>query len=317
MRLHIPLLLLVMLGGVSTTAARDIFVSNLSGNDLSNGRSTMASSDGSGPVRTIARALRIAQPGDYIFLDGTDIPYRESLSLTGARGSGRPSAPLVIVGNGATLDGSVPVPDALWQHYRGYVFRFRPRRQTYLQLFLENRPLVQKRPVTGSLAPPRLEPLEWCLFDTYVYFRVERGKVPADYQLTQTGHAAAITLFGAHDVVIADMVIQGYQLDGINVHDLAERVELAELICRGNGRSGIAVVGASKVLIDNCLLGNNGRAQLWVEGPAAVDVTRSDLLDDGVPAVLVTGRGRVSVDGKPVPSPFERAERRTGSEQIE
>ncbi|MDZ7618066.1 MAG: hypothetical protein U1E05_13765, partial [Patescibacteria group bacterium] len=56
---------------------RDIFVSNTSGDDLFNGLGLQSAPDGSGPVRTLARALRLAQAGDRIVMAKTDRPYRE------------------------------------------------------------------------------------------------------------------------------------------------------------------------------------------------------------------------------------------------
>ncbi len=282
----------------SPAAARQLYVSNAAGDDRNHGLSPAGGSEGNGPLRTIRRAVQLSRPGDEIVIENTGLPYRESITLDGRRGSGSTTWPLIISGHGAVLDGSIPVPQGAWEHYEGDLFRFTPRRQTYLRLFLKNRALAEKRAEPGGLSPPPVQPLQWCLWNTQVYFRVEPGRVPDSYQLTQTGQAAGLTLHAAHDVEIRDLLIQGYQLDGVTVHDLVQRVVLSNLECRGNGRSGISVEGASQVVIHECRLNDNGRGQLRVAAPAVVEVFASKIQDSGVPPFLGQG-GRLLVDGKP------------------
>ena len=291
-----PLALVFLIATSAACHARELYVSNIHGSDRYSGRQLTTDSDGGGPFATIAAAVRAARPGDEIEIDNTGTPYSECVTLTATRGSGLPDFPIVIDGNGAILDGSRPVPDHAWEHYKADVFRFTPRQQTYLCLFFEGRPVEEKQVKPTALAPPVLKPRQWCLLDSQVYFRVERGRTPDDYQLTQTGHAVGLTLYGVHDLVIRDLIVQGYQLDGVNAHDLVHRVELRGMTCRGNGRSGICVAGASWVSIAECLLGDNGRMQLRVEAPARVQMTDSDVLKSGVPRFAVQG-GELTIDG--------------------
>ena len=281
------------------TNADDIYVSNILGNDRFDGAKALPESDNSGPLQTISRALRLANRGDHIVVHETGEPYRECLTLMGARHSGTALRPFTISGNGAVLDGSVPVPDHRWAHYRHTIFRYRPVRQTFIQLFYDDKPLTEVRVPAGAAKIASLKPLEWCLFENYVYFRAEKDKTPSDYQLTQTGDVAGITLYRVRNVVLADLVVQGYQLDGVNAHDGAEGVHFERLTCRGNGRSGISIGGASGVSLRNCLIGNNGRAQLRTEGPARVEVAESEILDNTAPPFVNEGAELV-VDGRPL-----------------
>ena len=98
---------------------REIFVDNVSGDDHFTGQQPRGTADLSGPVRTIAKALRLAGSGDIIVLAKTNDPYRESISLVGSRHSGTAKEPFVIRGNGAILDGSAPVPAKAWEPYQG------------------------------------------------------------------------------------------------------------------------------------------------------------------------------------------------------
>jgi hypothetical protein len=239
--------------------ARDIFVSNIAGDDRSSGDVADTSAPGRGPVRTIAKALRLAQPGDHVVLAAMGPPYRESVGISGLRMSGVDGdLPLVIVGNGAVLDGSVPVPDGAWEFYLDDTFRFRPVRLAHQQLFIEDRPAVRRPATSLDFKVPKLEPREWCLTGGYIYFCVEPGKLPQDYRPTYAALPTGITLYKVHDVEIGDLTVQGYQLDGINAVDGAFDVLLSGVTCRGNGRSGLSVGGSSRVFVTGGVLGDNG-----------------------------------------------------------
>ena len=137
-----------------------------------------------------------------------------------------------------------------------------------------------------------LQPLEWCLYEQHVYFRVEPNRLPQSYALTFTARQVGITLYEVHHVVVKDLVIQGFQLDGINAHDGVRDTALVGLNCRGNGRSGISIGGASRVRIDSCLVGNNGAAQVRTEGFSHTQLVGCDLLDNTAPRIVRDG-GRV------------------------
>jgi len=298
---------------VPSAAARDIFVSNAAGNDTFSGRSAKLMSDRTGPVRTIAKALRLAQRGDRIVLEKTDKPYAESISLVGSRHSGYPFKPFVIEGNGAILDGSAPVPPEAWEHYRDAVFRFRPPRSGHQQLFLNDRPAIRVAAATPADGPPTLEPLQWCLKGGSIYFCVELTKLPEDYPLTYSDRRVGITLVHVARVVIRDLTIQGFQLDGINAHNNARRVSLLGITCRGNGRSGITVGGASLVDIDKCLLGDNGAAQLLTLLYSETHIYSSQLLSNTAPAWLDQG-GHVYMGDKRIEGGIDEREDKAAEE---
>jgi hypothetical protein len=90
-------------------------------------------------------------------------------------------------------------------------------------------------------------------------------------------------------VVVRDLVIQGFQLDGVNAHDGVFNGTLQGLNCRGNGRSGISVGGASRVRIESCLVGNNGAAQVRTEGYSRTHLVGCDVLDNTAPRIVQDG----------------------------
>lgn len=274
--------------------ARDIFVDNVAGDDRRDGGTQRISGRAGGPVRSLTRAIQLAQGADRIIMTDTGEPYRESVTLQAGKHTGIPSRPFTIVGNGATLDGSAPVPVDAWQHIEGNVFRFRPTKTSSQVLFLDGKPL-QRKFVDRASGFPELRALEWCLFDRHVYFCTDKDKLPSHYDLSHTSLPVGITMYEARHLVISDLVVQGFQLDGINSHDSVFDATLVGLTCRGNGRSGISVGGASRVKIIACLVGNNGAAQVRTEGFSRTEILNCDLVDGTNAPGLVRDGGLVSV----------------------
>lgn len=278
--------------------ARDVFVDNVAGDDRFDGGSQQTLG-GNGPCRTISRALRAAEKGDRIIVANTGQPYFECVTLQGCHNSGYPWKPFILEGNGAILSGLAPVPETAWQPFTANVLRFWPARKAFQQLYRDGLPLVQREaPESGPL--PELQPLEWCLFRGAVYFRPEDGFLPTDYRLEFAFHPVGLTLYEVRHVVVRGFVVQGFQLDGVNAHDNAFDVLLDGLNCRGNGRSGISIGGASRVTIAACLAGNNGEAQVRTEGYCQVRIIGSDLLENTAPGLVKEG-GEVSVENPVTP----------------
>ncbi len=274
--------------------ARDIYVNNLGGDDSFDGSAPQSRGQRSGPCRSIGRALRLATKGDRVIVANTGEAYHESITLQGGRHSGYASKSFEVLGNGAILDGSQPVPADAWEHVKDELFRFEPKLKSFQQLFIDDLPVERLRiPADGKM--PKLEPLQWCLFQRYIYFHVERGLLPQDYNITYAGHPVGITLYEVRNVVIRDVTVQGFQLDGINAHDNAMSATIVGCICRGNGRSGISVGGASRVRLQSCLVGNNGDAQVRTEGYSKTWIVDCDLLDNTAPKI-VREAGRVFVE---------------------
>ena len=179
------------------------------------------------------------------------------------------------------------------------MFRFRPRHLGYQQLFLDDRPATRAFVVPTAGGPPQLQPRQWCLLDGQIYFCVDASKLPGDYHLRYAREQTGITLYHAEHVLITDLVVQAFQIDGINLHNSARDVSLVGLTCRGNGRSGVTVGGASLADIDHSLLSDNGQAQLLTLPYSETHVRDSRLLWHTAPVWIDQG-GRVYLDGKRV-----------------
>ncbi|MGE0605746.1 MAG: right-handed parallel beta-helix repeat-containing protein [Pirellulales bacterium] len=284
----------LLCGCAANAWAKDLYVNNVTGDDTFLGAQPDFA-DGGGPVRTIAKALRLADSGDRIILADAGQPYRESITLISSHHSGGAVNRFTIIGNGAILDGSTPVPPHCWQHVSGDVFRFRPQRSAFQQLFIDDRPLV-RRPVEGDRSPVSfLQPREWALYEGQIYLRVEPGVSVYQYNLSSTGEAVGITLYRCREIEIADLTVQGFQLDGINAFDGVDDCVLTNVTCRGNGRSGLTVAGNCHLLLDGCTLGDNGFCQLLTAGSSITNLQNSQLLPNTAPAVINRGGEVVEV----------------------
>lgn len=279
LRVFLPALLAVLIG--EAAVARDIFVDNQRGDDVRDGSSV------SGPCKTIGKALRVARKGDRIIVENTGEPYRESITIQSGNHSGLSGQAFQLIGNGAMLSGLSEVHPDLWEHVKGDIFRFRPPKMRHQLLYLDGKPVTRVEATDRAL--PKLEPLQCCLHEGYVYFRTAARQQPRDYQLEHTALPVGITVYEARNVVIRDFIVQGFQLDGINAHDGAMGAALMGLVCRGNGRSGISVGGASRVKIVDCVIGDNGVAQVRTEGYCKAELVQCEVIDNTAPGVVRDG----------------------------
>ncbi len=282
---------LLVFGLTSSSLAIDIFVDNRNGDDRRNGRTPTSQGAASGPVRSIEKAIRLCSGGgDRIILINSGEPYREQVAIQGPRCSGTADLPFEIIGNGCVLDGRTSLVEAQWEHHRGDIFRVRPGYMSYQQVFLGDAPLVRRYSVDGLV--PQLKPLEWCLLDGYIYFRTESDRLPESYDLFCCGGKTGITLYNVHDVVILDLTIRGFHLDGLNAHDNVRRTDILGVTSQHNGRSGFSVGGASRVRIEDCAAAGNGEAQVRTEGYSITQLNRGAFDAASAPALVQDG-GRV------------------------
>jgi len=282
--------------GSASVEARNVFVDNVAGDDRADGMSPQPSIEG-GPVRTIARALALALTGDHVHLANTGEPYRESISLSGGNHSGFEISPFTLVGNGAVLDGSRPVPADDWEGVRDNLFRFHPPRGSFPLLFLDGRPAVRVPVDAATSRLPALAEGQWCSHNGFIYFATADGKLPREYPVSFAALPVGITLYHVKNVTVLDLVVQGFYNDGVNAHDGVRNGRLGGLILRGNGRAGLVVAGSSKVSADGCLIGDNGTMQVLVSHYSALSLQLCELLAGSAPVIERRG-GRLFIDGE-------------------
>lgn len=288
----------------SAAPARDFYVNNVTGSDLLDGAATTNVNPGRGPLLTITKALRSVSSGDHIILVNTGQPYRESLTLAGSRNSGTSYQPLTIEGNGSVLDGTLPVPQDFWEWVSDDVFRFQPEGKQYQQLFLDGMPL-ERRPAIGiglQAKVPLLQPKQWALVNGWIYFRVEPVTLPQSYALSYTVIPAGLTLYKVENVVISNLTIQGFQLDGVYLHDVTGPCDLVGVNCHWNGRCGVAAMGVSQTQLISCKLEGNGLYQLSLKDYTDCDLRNCPPPEDPTAAWQIGKFSKLFVDGQPFQS---------------
>lgn len=283
--------LLSVLLATSSLQARDLVVDNVNGSDSQNDRGKVLGPATYGPYRTINRALKGALPGDRIVLTNTGEPYRECIALAGPQHSGAPGAPFEIVGNGATLDGShIPLPENWIAKQRG-IWELQPAPAGFGMLILDGQPLPYQELETPDLS--QLKPLHWTRSDARIYFRPEENRGPFDYGLEVTTQTTGVTLYDVRHVVIRDLTVRGYRLDGIQAHSRSRNVTILGVTTQHNGRAGITVANDCRARIGATLSQQNGTAQLRVEGRGVAEIGNVDFAEENGPAVITADHGRV------------------------
>ena len=283
----------------SSVHARDWYVDNVHGDNRWDGAVSKREGETHGPLKTIQMTLHRATAGDRIVLMKNDEPYRECISLVGNKHSGTVLSPFIIEGNNAILDGSKPTGEFDWQALGGDLYRLPLSESASQILFLDGIPAL-RAPSLGPLRQEKDLPVKgWRLETGAMVFRSERNRLPIDYKPSIAKHPTGVTLYKVNDVIVRDLIVQGFQIDGIQAHDAGtfQPIVIAGCTARGNGRAGIAVVGASAVAIDACLVGDNGESQLLLSGPADSSVTNSRLLDNTGPIAEIRGGGVLKIDG--------------------
>ncbi len=278
--------------GLTVCHARDLVIDNVRGNDSQNDRGLVAQEASYGPYRTINRALIAARPGDRIVLTDTGIPYRECVSLVGPTHSGSPLLPFEIVGNGATLDGSITPASLQWEPLGSGLWGLRQNPAGFGLLLTKDGSLIHAdAPADGNLE--KLEVNAWTRIARRMIVRLPLDQSPAGLAIESTMHPTGITLYDVQNVVIRDLVVRGYRIDGINAHDRCSNVKLINVSARENGRSGLTVAGASRVEIGATLSELNGESQLRVEGRAIAYLGNVDVAEETDQGIVLADYGRV------------------------
>ena len=304
-----------------TVTGREIYVDNMRGNDAFTGHTTRAT-DESGPVRTIQRALELARNGDCIILtNNPELPYRESLHLCGEKHSGIPGFPFRIIGNGAVLDGSAEVPPHFWHSIGAKgIFVYQPPYIADQNLFYRGKPI--KRLDAGDVKTLQellaldWKPMRWCLCHGKIYFKPQdasmvlaterllppgssQAAVRRQYAITAPEKQFGIMLSHVRNLEIQDLVIQGFQNDGMVLSTMAVDVKLTNVTSRGNARNGISVGTGCALWMKDCVLGNNQTAQLLTEEGSLTSIFTSELIPYPAPAWVENG-GDVYLDRKKI-----------------
>lgn len=271
----------------SNASASDIYVDNLLGNDMFDGQLEQPIDTGSGPVRTLHRAMHLAGFGDRIVLTRAGGMYYDSLSLTGSRHSGTSERPFTIIGNGATLSGARAVPPEGWRRSGPDLWKLTLTRKGFYRLMRDGRALPELRPEADVNPLETLAAGQWTAWRGDVYFRAENDPPIAQsfsYSADQTG----LSLYQVEHVRIVGLTLRDFRFDGLRAQNMCRNVTLEDVNCVNNGHAGIAVSGSSRIEMVGGSLAENGRHSLLVSNPAAANLQH--VTTDVEPTVIVPSK---------------------------
>lgn len=202
------------------------------------------------PVKTIARGVRLAQPGDTLNLaPGT---YHESLDLSLKMGEA--DKPITVDGHGAVLDGSEPVLAADWESLGQGLYRkskILPNMGPAIAgrwFFLWDGKMnhmgrTSKGPSTPFKKPEELQSKEW----TYVaaedafYLKLPEGQDLGSANIRYPARSNGVVMAGrgAH-LVVKNVTSTHVWNDGFNVHGAQRSLKfenIASIECGDDGFS--------------------------------------------------------------------------------
>jgi hypothetical protein len=254
--------ILLMIWVPALASAVELVVDNVRGSDLQGPPQGARTST---PYRTIQRAVEHASVGDTISIRNTGEPYRECVSINSNHQLGTPIFPLIIEGNGATLDGTRPLGVLDWTAIGQDLFELNVRSPGHVTLIAaDDQPHPENLGHRTDLSA--LQPLQYARNLGAVFFRARPGEVPQAYGLRVGIEQSGLTLYDVSHIVIRNLNVVGFRLDGINCHDLVSEVRFENIVSEKNGRSGISVGGASQVVLQTGRLRQNIQSQARSEG---------------------------------------------------
>jgi hypothetical protein len=254
-------------------------VNNITGDDRANGAHPDIKGARDGPVRTIARGLDLVQPYDHLVIANTDLPYGESLLISRVGLSGTRPFPFVVEGNGATLRGAERLPSDVWRRVGTGTYRYQPYRKGHYQLVVGGAVASEVAVTRDQAEPPPLEPIQWAAVHGLIYFRVEPGKFIDQYEFEAPAREIGLGLHNARNVIIRNLRIELFRLDGIAVTGNSRNIRLENIRSTANGRAGLNVSGTSEVLVGRVDLAGNRVSERLVQLKGRVH----DLPDAEVP----------------------------------
>jgi hypothetical protein len=195
----------------------------------------------------------------------------------GERLSGAPVLPFMIVGNGAVVSGAKPVPADTWQLVADQTWRITPVAKAYYQLVLNGEAVPEVAYPRDAAELPDLPEGHWCAWRGAVYYRAALRDDPREMDFALADEDVGITLLDVHDVVIRDLTLRHFRLDGINAHDRCRNVLLQNVTCEQNGRAGVAVAGTSLIRIEDSRLIDNRAHSLLISELGEADVENCEL----------------------------------------
>lgn len=240
--------------------SRDLHVDPVTGSDSNDGVSA--------PVKSIARGIRLAKPGDTVYL----APGRYYQSAVFHEKHGTEKQPIVLDGQGAILDGSEPVTSSEWEQVAPGLFRrvaLYPKTDDAIvgRWFLIWNGEMQRmnRTSKGPSEPlkkvDQLQEREW----TYVkdedafYIRLPEGMPLDEANIRYPKRSSAVIFSGAGShITVRNITGTHVYNDGFNIHGAQRNLSFADIRAIECGDDGFSAHEDADCRIDGFVsIGNS------------------------------------------------------------
>ena len=235
-------------GSLLAATARDVYVNPATGADTANGLAA-APAGANGPLKTIARGLKLAQAGDTVHL--APAVYKESATFHNR--SGEPGRPIVLDGQGATLDGSDPLNPADWQQTAPGLYRndhlFKADDFVLLRWYFifDGRMSHMGRCSKGTRAPFKkpgdLQPGEWTFAaaEHAFYVRIDPAQKLAEARIAAPIRANGVGFGGrCQHLLVRHLTATHVYNDGFNIHGFTRDVAFEDIRAIDCGDDGFS-----------------------------------------------------------------------------
>jgi hypothetical protein len=318
----------------ATATGRDLFVDPAAGDDRADGLAPKPRA-GSGPVKTIARGIKLAMAGDTVHL--APATYREAVVFHDRHGE--PGRPIVLDGHGATIEGADLLQPAEWEQVSPGLYRndrlYRPQVlapehgvvERWFYLFdgrMNHMGRSSKAPSPPLKRPEDLKPGEWTIVvkDHAFYIRIDPSRSLAACKIALPRLSSAVLLSGhCSHIVVRNLTGTHVLNDGYNLHDLTRDAVFENIAAIECGDDGFSAHDDCQVRVDGFRsirnstgITNTGHSQsenrrVWIQDCIGFDLY---FLDEGyrdkgprgsnrhkvVDSVIISSAARcVSVDG--------------------
>ncbi len=254
--------LLLSLAPTAWSAPIDLHVDPTTGNDANDGATQ--------PVKTIAKAIRQAKPGDTIHLK--PVTYRDWAAFFDK--SGEPGKPITLDGHGATLDGCDPLDPQGWVEAEPGLFRhddLMPLTDAIIDRWffvmsgkLNRMRRCSKGPSEPLKSPEQLQPGEWTFVKDaertkaaragYIHgtfwMRLPAGQSLAEAKIEVPIRTAGVLMRGTSShLVVKNLTATRPYNDGFNLSDTRDAVfeNIRAIDC---GDDGISAHGECRYRVD-------------------------------------------------------------------
>jgi hypothetical protein len=278
-------------------------------------------------VKTIAAAIKLAQPGDTIHLQ--PIVYRDYAGFYAKKGE--PGKPITLDGHGATLEGSDPLDPKKWTEVSPGLFEAKdllPRLDDAIIMrwfFLWDGKMnhmgrTSKGKKAPYVKPQDLKPGEWTFVGDHArdqagstqifgsfFVRLPEGQKLADARIFVPVRSAGVQFSGANaHLVIRNITVTHPYNDGFNIHGDCRDVDFENIRAIECGDDGISAHESAEYRVDGLVSVGNSTG-ITDTGTAKTTYRRVFLADNLAFDLYFLNAGRYAVSDAVVLSSSEHS----------